>query len=130
MESLDVLIVDDTDGCRDLYAFWLEDDHAVETAPNGTVALDRIDHSVDLVLMDRNMPGPSGLDVAAEMRTAGYDCPIVMISSEPADVCLSESPLDEYLRKPVDESTLESTIEDVTTRPRLDTAKRSIHQSS
>jgi DNA-binding response OmpR family regulator len=115
-ETLDVLVVDDTDGCRDLYSFWLEGDHNVRTASNGTVALDEIDPAVDLVVVDRNMPGPSGLDVAAEIRTDGYDCQIIMISSERLDFEVSESPVDRYIQKPADRESLESAVEEVATQ--------------
>ena len=115
-ETLDILIVDDTEGCRDLYTLWLESDHDVRTAPNGTVALEEIDAGVDLVLLDRNMPGPSGLDVATEIHNDGYDCRIVMISSEIADFALEESPVDEYIRKPAERETLEATIEKIGTQ--------------
>jgi DNA-binding response OmpR family regulator len=115
-ETLDVLIVDDTEGCRDLYQFWLEADHDVRTAPNGTVALDEIDPDVDLVVVDRNMPGPSGLDVAAEIRTNGYDCQIIMSSSERIDFELADSPIDEYVKKPTDRETLEAAVEQVATQ--------------
>lgn len=115
-ETLEILVVDDTEGCRDLYTLWLESDHDVRTAPNGTVALEEIGPDVDLVLLDRNMPGPSGLDVAAEIRTDGYDCQIIMISSERADFAAAESPVDEYIRKPADRETLEVTIEKIGTQ--------------
>ncbi|WP_336327824.1 response regulator [Halovenus sp. HT40] len=115
-ENLEILVVDDTEGCRDLYTLWLESDHGVRTAPNGTVALEEIDPSVDLVLLDRNMPGPSGLDVAAEICNDGYDCQIIMISSERANFSVAESPVDEYIRKPADRETLETTIEKIGTQ--------------
>jgi DNA-binding response OmpR family regulator len=115
-ETLEILIVDDTDGCRDLYSFWLEGDHTVRTAPNGTVALDEIDPAVDLVVVDRNMPGPSGLDVAAEIRADGYDCQIIMISSERVEFDLSTSPVDEYIKKPADREALESAVDEVATQ--------------
>lgn len=115
-KALNILIIDDTDGCRDLYTLWLESDHDVRTAPNGTVALEEIDPDVDLVLLDRNMPGPSGLDVAAEIRTNGYDCQIIMISSEIANFSIPESPVDEYIRKPASRGTLESAVEEIATQ--------------
>lgn len=110
-ETLEVMIVDDNEGCRDLYTLWLEADHNVRTAPNGTIALEEIDSDVELVIVDRNMPGPTGLDVAAEIRNNGYDCQIIMISSERMDFEISESPVDQYVQKPAERETLESAVE-------------------
>lgn len=119
--SLEVLIVDDTDGCRDLYALWLEA-HDVRTAPNGSAALDMIDDGVDLLLVDWNMPGPSGLEVAAQVRRDGYDCHIIMVSSEVPDFALSDAPIDNYVRKPADRETLEQTVDQVVTTDAYQTA--------
>ena len=110
-EPLEVLIVDDTDGCRDLYSLWFEAEYTVRTAPNGTVALERLDDETDIVLLDRNMPGPSGLDVARKIRAEEYDCQIVMVSSESQEFGLAASPVDEYVQKPADRETLVSTVE-------------------
>lgn len=112
-EPLEVLIVDDTDGCRELYSLWFEADYSVWTAPNGTVALEQLDDETDIVLLDRNMPGQSGLEVAREIRAEGYDCQIVMVSSESQEFTLSESPVDEYVRKPTEREPLVSTVEQI-----------------
>lgn len=101
-EELGILVVDDNDGCRELYSLWLSGDHEVVTAETGAEALDRIDREIDLVLLDRNMPGPGGHEVARQLRQEAYDCRIVMVSSERPDFDLESSPLDEYLQKPAD----------------------------
>lgn len=109
--SLQVLIVDDTEGCRELYQIWLNDHHTVQTAPQGMAALDCLDESIDLVILDRNMPGPDGLDVATEIREQGYDARIVMVSAAAQDFSLGDTPLDEYERKPVDRQELQGIVE-------------------
>jgi DNA-binding response OmpR family regulator len=108
--SLNVLVVDDNEGCRDLYSLWLEDKE-VRTAANGMEAEEEIDDEVDLVLLDRNMPGPSGETVAEQFRDDGYDSHIVMVSSEAADFDVFSYPIDDYVQKPVDRSTLQSVVE-------------------
>lgn len=120
--SLEVLIVDDTDGCRDLYSLWFEPEYNVETAPNGTVALDQVSRETDIVLLDRNMPGPSGLDVAEEIRSEGYDCQIVMVSSESQEFDIAASPIDDYVQKPADRDTLVSAVEQIATQRLYQTA--------
>jgi len=108
--SLEILVVDDNDGCRDLYTLWLED-HLVRIASDGLEATEVIDDDVDLVLLDRNMPGPTGEEVAENFREAGYNGHIVMVSSEAADFNVLSYPIDDYVQKPVDRSTLQSVVE-------------------
>jgi DNA-binding response OmpR family regulator len=108
--SLTILVVDDNEGCRDLYSLWL-DDNEVRTAANGMEAEAEIDSEVDLVLLDRNMPGPAGEEVAEQFRDGGYDGHIVMVSSEAADFDVFSYPIDDYVQKPVDRSTLQSVVE-------------------
>jgi len=40
-------------------------------------------HPVDVIVTDQNMPGEDGLTMAAKMRKAGVECPILMLSSTP-----------------------------------------------
>ncbi|MHB9286314.1 response regulator [Halobacteriales archaeon Cl-PHB] len=99
--DLTILVVDDNDGCRDLYALWLEGRHEVWTAADGDEAIDRVSDDVDLVLLDRDMPGPSGTAVAEHIE-ANHDCYVVMVSSRPVDFDVVELPIDDYVEKPVD----------------------------
>lgn len=98
--GLTILVVDDSAAIRELYAEWLEDENDIETARDGDEALEQIDEGFDLVLLDREMPGPNGREVAVEMETAGYDVHVVMVSSLPADFDIVEYPVDGYLQKP------------------------------
>ncbi|WP_101067093.1 response regulator [Roseovarius salinarum] len=52
----------------------------VTSCAEGSDALDRLEDT-DLVLTDHNMPGMDGLELAAAIRDAGHDVPIVMLSS-------------------------------------------------
>lgn len=109
-ETLEILLADDNDGCRDLYSLWLEDDHDVQTAPNGKVALDRVEDGTDLVILDWNMPGPSGPEVAEAIAESGYECKILLISSATPDFNIEETPIDEYVEKPADRETITSLV--------------------
>jgi response regulator of citrate/malate metabolism len=56
--------------------------HVVGTAHTGQEALDAVrELSPDLLLLDLYLPDMFGLDVVAQLRTAGYDCDVLVISA-------------------------------------------------
>src|SRR5579871_5261674 len=69
-ESAYILVVDDNKGNREPVRLILErKGYRVDTAPDGPSALQKLaDQTFDLVLLDRMMPGMSGLEVLAELR--------------------------------------------------------------
>ena len=86
-----VLIVDDEEIIRELARHVLERAGAtvLDEAENGVVALERYRRHDPpsrprVVLMDNRMPGPSGLDVAAEMLEA-FPTQIVVLFSAHLD---------------------------------------------
>jgi two-component system response regulator CpxR len=115
-EPLTILLVDDTDGCRELYALWLPDEHEVLTAPDGRSALETIRPDVDLVLLDREMSDLGGVDVARELRADGHDPHVVMVSSRDPDLDLVDHPIDDYRQKPLEEGDLRDVIAEYRTR--------------
>ena len=75
----------------------------VDVAHNGDEALSRYDHkSPDLVLLDLNLPGMDGLDVAREIRRHGTT-PIIMVTArvdETDRIIGLELGADDYVVKP------------------------------
>ncbi|MFA1609970.1 response regulator [Halobellus rubicundus] len=106
-----VLIVDDERDLADLYAAWLADDYAVETAYDGETAIERVDESVDVVLLDRRMPGMSGDEVLQKVRAEFPECAIAMITAVDPDFDILEMGFDAYITKPVEESQLGDVID-------------------
>lgn len=114
-----VLIVDDEPGVADGYAARLERDHEVLTAYGGREALDRLDESVDAVLLDRQLPDVSGDEVLETVVRRGLDCRVAMITAiEPADDVV-DLRVDDYLTKPVEEGGLRDLVESLLVRPRV-----------
>jgi len=101
-----ILIVDDEPDLADLYASWFPDEYAVETAYNGRSAIDALDSSVDVVLLDRRMPGMSGDEVLARIRDRQLGCGVAMITAVDPDFDILELGFDAYLTKPVKASDL------------------------
>ena len=115
-----VLVVDDERGLADLYAIWLEDDYEVRTAYDGAEALDALDASVSVVLLDRQMPDISGDNVLSELRDRGIDCRVAMVTAVEPELDIIDLGFDDYLRKPVDRETLVATVERLVRRSTYD----------
>ena len=112
----EVLVVDDEARLADLFAAWIGMDRSVETAYDGEQALEAMDESVEIVLLDRRMPGLSGDEVLQEIRSAGYDCRVVMVTAVDPDFDIIEMGFDDYLVKPVSKDELLEMVDSVTNR--------------
>lgn len=115
-QSSSILLVDDEPMVRDVYQQLLNDDYEVRTAENGDKALERIDETIDIVLLDRRMPGMSGREVLAAIRDHGYRCMVVMFTAVEPNTDVIEMGFDEYLVKPVPSDELKATIDSLLAR--------------
>ncbi|WP_396612800.1 bacterio-opsin activator domain-containing protein [Haloferax sp. S1W] len=120
-----VLVVDDDKDLADTCQYWLDGGrYAVETAYGGTDALERLDDSVDVVLLDRRMPSVSGDDVLDEIRARGLDCRVAMMTAVEPDTDIVDMPFDAYLVKPVSEAEVTETVEELLVRAGFETEVR------
>jgi DNA-binding response OmpR family regulator len=106
-----VLVVDDEADVADAYAAQLQEEYTVLTAYGGQEALETVEKTVDVVLLDRRMPGVSGDEVLERIRDRGLDCRIAMITAVDPDFDVIEMPFDDYVTKPVSREELYATIE-------------------
>ena len=106
-----VLVVDDEPDVTDAYAAQLRERYAVRTAYSGREALEVIDEGIDVVLLDRRMPGESGDEVLDKFREGGVDARIAMVTAVDPDFDIIEMPFDDYLTKPVSREDLFRTVE-------------------
>ena len=111
-----VLVVDDEQDVADLYAMWLEDDYRVQSAYGGEDALSKLDDAVDVVLLDRRMPGRSGDEALEEIRARDVDCRVVMVTAVKPDFDIVEMGFDDYLVKPVSKDELGDVVRRMLTR--------------
>ncbi|MFW6152876.1 MAG: HalX domain-containing protein [Halobacteriota archaeon] len=116
-----ILVVDDEERLADLFGTWLEDAYEVRTAYDGQSALDQLDDSVSVVLLDRRMPGLSGDEVLDRIRERGIDCRVIMVTAVDPDFDIIEMGFDDYIVKPIARDELLDIIEQVTTRAKYDT---------
>ncbi|WP_328703043.1 response regulator [Arenibaculum pallidiluteum] len=78
-------------------------------AVNAEQALDAMDeHSIQIALIDFNMPGMNGLDLAASIRSHRRDIPLAILSANAQDEIIQRTrALDAaFLEKPVKEQAL------------------------
>ena len=104
MTSAKVLIVDDEPQIRRVLRTTLSSQgYTVVEARSGDEALEAIRHErPDLILLDVNMPGRSGLETCSEIR-ATSDVPIIMLTvrnSERDKVQALDAGADDYVVKP------------------------------
>jgi DNA-binding response OmpR family regulator len=106
-----ILVVDDDQEVVDAYALRLRQRYdEVRTAYGGREALETVDDTVDVVLLDRRMPY-SGDKVLKEIRERGHDCRVIMVTAVDPDFGIVDMPFDDYLCKPIDKEDLFSAID-------------------
>lgn len=117
--SLTVLIADDEPGLADGHAARLSE-HDVRTAYDGSEALEKLSEGVDIVLLDRRMPGLSGDEVLEYIRDRGLACRVAMLTGVEPDVDIISMGFDEYLTKPITREELYEAIERMERRSTYD----------
>ncbi len=79
--------------------------YAVKTVNNGLDAVDAVDkEEFDIVFLDENMPGLSGLETLTRIKAASPHTPVVMITKSEEESIMEEaigSKISDYLIKPV-----------------------------
>ena len=115
-----VLIVDDEPLITEMFEVWLESEYDVTVANDGDTALQLLDETIDVVLLDRMMPGLSGDDALNEIRAQGYDCRVALVTAVEPDFDVLEMGFDDYLTKPVTEDDLIGTIDTLLSRTEYD----------
>ena len=103
--SASILVVEDDRGVRESLGVVLEvQGYGVIGFERGEEALDHLaQETVDLVVLDLNLPGIDGIETCRRLRTAGYAGPVLMLTArhETADkVSGLDSGADDYLPKP------------------------------
>ncbi|TKX57011.1 response regulator [Halorubrum sp. SS7] len=106
-----VLAVDDEPDLAELYRVYLDTEYDVRIATGGEEAVDMMDETVDVVLLDRRMPDMSGHEVLNAIRGDGYDARVAMLTAVEPDVDIVEMPFDDYKTKPVTKEDLLTLVE-------------------
>ncbi len=106
MNDIKILWVDDEIELLKPHILFLEKkNYKVSTCQSGTDAIDEIDEdSYDIVFLDENMPGLTGLETLTELKSKKPNLPVVMITKSEEEYIMEEaigSKIADYLIKPV-----------------------------
>lgn len=100
-----IVVVEDNESLRKGITYRLEDEgHAVDALEDGSQAEDHIaQEAIDIVVLDINLPGRSGLDVLRTMRARGDPRPVILLTARATTedrVQGLDAGADDYLVKP------------------------------
>lgn len=119
-----VLVADNDRRLADMHAEWLTREYDTRVAYDGDEAVRALDDEVDLVVLDRRMPGLSGDELVDWIRNSRLDCRIVVLTSRDPDTDVVDLGFDEYLRKPTERSEVLDVVETVLDRREHDALVR------
>ncbi len=110
--------------------FLKEKGYAVTTATNGSDALENFrTEYFDLVFLDENMPGLTGLETLNEIKNIKADVPVVLITKNEEEHLMEDAigyKIDDYLIKPVNPKQILLTIKKLIDNKRLVSEKTSM----
>ncbi len=126
--QIHILWTDDEIDLLKPYILFLEEkDYRVSTAANGTDAIRLVqENSFDLIFLDENMPGLSGLETLEAIKGIAPSTPVVMITKSEEEDIMDEalgSKISDYLIKPVNPKQILLTIKKNIDTKRLVTRK-------
>ena len=106
MSSIHILWVDDEISHLKPHIIFLEQkNYKITPCTNGSDALEVFaENNFDIIFLDENMPGLSGLDTMSELKKLNADIPVVMITKSEEEYIMEEaigSKIADYLIKPV-----------------------------
>jgi len=126
-----ILLVDDEAGIRTSLTRVLADEgYQVDAVETGEKALDRLrGERFQLVLLDVWLPGKDGLEVLEEIRQAGMDVPVLMISGHASiDTAVKATKLGafDFIEKPLSIEKITLTVRNALRQRRLEQRNRQL----
>ncbi|HHD83928.1 MAG TPA: response regulator transcription factor [Campylobacteraceae bacterium] len=105
MKSAHIVIIEDEEDILELEEYHLQKAGYEVTGFLSTRRVDKLleEEEVDLLIVDRNLPGTEGSEFVAQLRDAGYQIPVIFVSAKDRDTEVEEGFLrggDDYLTKP------------------------------
>ncbi|MFO7851376.1 MAG: response regulator [Bacteroidota bacterium] len=128
MRKIRILWTDDEIEILQPHIMFLEEKgYEVETCTNGNDTIERVaTNNYDIILLDENMPGMSGIDTLKEIKQVKPTVPVVMITKSEEENIMDDaigSHIADYLIKPVKPNQILLCIKKNTDSQRLVTEK-------
>ena len=106
MREIVILWVDDEIDLLKPHIIFLESkNYKVETTTNGKDAIEMVEkNSYDIIFLDENMPGLSGLETLSKIKAINNSIPVIMITKSEEENIMDNaigSKINDYLIKPV-----------------------------
>ena len=96
---------DEIDLLKPHILFLKQKGYDVTTVSNGADALDKVaEEPFDLIILDENMPGISGLEALSQIKQDSPDVPVIMITKSEEENIMNQAvgnKIADYLIKPV-----------------------------
>ncbi|MES0827453.1 response regulator transcription factor [Ruegeria sp. SCP11] len=126
-----IVIVEDNETLANAIAYRLRDrGHAADVLTDGDTAdLYLEQEGADLIVLDINLPGRTGLEILRSLRNRGDSAPVILLTArtETSDrVAGLDTGADDYLVKPFEMDELEARIRALSRRKQLDYGAREI----
>ncbi len=116
-----VLILEDELDVAELYASTVSGEgYEVDVATSTNEASEMVGEAYDIALLDRRLPDGHGEEVLAEIREAGFDIRVGMVTAVEPDFDIVEMGFDLYVLKPLSQSDLIDAVERLQTRSEYD----------
>ena len=124
MSNIQILWVDDEIDMLKPHILFLEKkNYTVTTCNSGSEAIDIIEErNFDIVFLDENMPGLSGLETLNEIKNKRESVPVVMITKSEEEYIMEEaigSKIADYLIKPVNPNQILLSLKKILDNSRL-----------
>lgn len=107
--------MEDESALREAYATWLGH-HDVRTVATGSDALEAVDGTVDLLILDRQLPDLRGTAVVDHLRRRGLDPGLIVLTGVARGVDDVGDDVDRYLVKPISAEVLREAVRAVLDR--------------
>ncbi len=124
MDMAKVLLVEDDEDLAVTISDMLKDErHTVDTIHNGLEAMEVLkSQTYEVIILDWDLPGKSGISILREYRTAGGGTPVIMLTGK-SEMSQKEQGLDsgadDYLTKPFHLKELAARVRSLLRRPMM-----------
>ena len=130
-----ILWVDDEIDLLKPHVIFLESKgYHIDTVNNGSDALDMVaKKQYDIVFLDENMPGLSGLETLARIKKINNSLPVIMITKSEEEFIMDEaigSQIADYLIKPVNPMQMLLAVKKIADKERLVSERTSMNYQS